>query len=400
MVDWLDPKIPTVSRLLHDAGYATAHFGKWHLGNVPGAPIPNEYGFDETKTTTSSGPGWGPEGVTFRAKSSAAIVDESIRFITEHKGGPFYVNAWMLVPHAPLNPTDEQMAPYAAFQPEKNIQHKSAAQIYFGSVTDMDQQIGRLFKALDDLGLSENTLVLFSSDNGPEDIHIKGAGHSGVGTTGPFRGRKRSLYDGGVRMPGIIRWPGKVPAGKINDTSVVSGIDWLPSICKLVGIPLPKNDKIDGEDMSDVFLGASRNRTTPLMWERRFRSMGEAVQQSPMLAIREGDWKLMMNPDRSRIELYDLGVQAECKDLMEFDNQAEKHPDIVNRLSQRLIAWRRELPLGPVEPGAGEILFPWPGARQYTGTNIFYISYPGVKNQNITAYDDLIKRQRSAEGKY
>src|SRR5207248_2570346 len=142
--------------------------------------------------------------------------------------------------------------------------HKSAAQVYYTTVTDLDTQVGRLLKELNTLGLAENTLVLFSSDNGPEDIQLRDAGHSGVGSAGPFRGRKRSLYEGGIRVPGIIRWPGKVAEGKIDETSVVAGVDWLPSVCKLAGIEIPAGHKLDGEDVSDIFRGNSRARATPL----------------------------------------------------------------------------------------------------------------------------------------
>jgi N-acetylgalactosamine-6-sulfatase len=175
---------------------------------------------------------------------------------------------------------------------------KSAAQIYYGSVTDMDRQIGRLLNALDELALAENTMILFSSDNGPEDIHVFNAGHSGVGSAGPFRGRKRSLYEGGIRVPGIIRWPGNVPAGVVESKSVMAGVDWLPTVCKLAGVRIPAAHKLDGEDMSDVLLGKSRPRVKPLMWEWRFRIAGDPFHHSPMLAIRNGDWKLLTNPDR------------------------------------------------------------------------------------------------------
>jgi arylsulfatase A-like enzyme len=276
MNNWLDPKVPNVAALLHKAGYATAHFGKWHLGSGEGAPPPVDYGFDESRTVNANGPGWDEPDVEFRAKSSAAIVDETIRFITGHRDQPFYVNAWMLIPHATLNPTEEQMQPYAHMQPGgKAFPFKSAAQIFYGSITDMDKHIGRLLRALDDLGLAENTVVLFSSDNGPEDIHVSNAGHSGVGSAGPFRGRKRSLYEGGIRVPGIVRWPGKIPAGQIDNDSVVAGVDWLPSVCKLAGVEIPAGHRLDGEDASDIFLGRSRARHTSLMWEWRFRIAGE-----------------------------------------------------------------------------------------------------------------------------
>jgi len=360
MNHWLNPEVPNVAALLQKAGYATAHFGKWHLGNGEGAPAPLAYGFDEARTVNANGPTWDEPDLTFRAKSSAAIVDETIRFIRAHKDQPFYVNAWMLVPHAPLNPPEEQMRPYDSLNPVgKNFPFKSAAQIFYGSVTDMDKQIGRLVEALQELGLADNTLVLFSSDNGPEDIHVRNAGHSGVGSAGPFRGRKRSLYEGGIRVPGIIRWPGKVAAGKIDDISVVAGVDWLPTVCKLAEIKIPAGHHLDGEDMSDVFLGKPRDRANPLMWEWRFRIAGEPFHHSPMLAIREGDWKLLMNPDRSRVELYDIK-----KDLTQLNNLADRQAEIVARLSEKVLAWQKELPPGPVDPGVGQVSYAWPKVQK------------------------------------
>jgi arylsulfatase A-like enzyme len=361
MSNWLDPKVPNVAGLLKSAGYATAHFGKWHLGAGEGAPPPPDYGFDETRTGNSTfrdstGKIWSEPDLTFRAKSSAAIVDETIRFITAHKAQAFYVNAWMFIPHAPLNPPEEQMAPYKHLSPGgTNFPFKSAAQIYYGSVTDMDRQIGRLLEALDRLNLTDQTLILFSSDNGPEDIHISNAGHSGIGSAGPFRGRKRSLYEGGIRVPGIVRWPGKVPAGVVDNSSVVAGVDWLPTVCKLAAIPIPAGHVLDGEDVSDIFLGKSRPRTTPLMWEWRFQIFGEPFHRSPVLAIRQGDWKLLMNPDRSRVELYDIP-----RDPTQLNNLAGRHPETVAALAARVLAWQATLPKGPMDASAGKADYPWP----------------------------------------
>jgi arylsulfatase A-like enzyme len=357
MSNWLDPKIPNVASLLKSAGYATAHFGKWHLGNGAGAPPPEAYGFDESQTVNSNGKIWDEPDLTFRAKSSAAIVDETIRFIRAHTNQPFYINVWSLVPHATLNPTEEQMKPYAGLGPGgPNFPHKSAKQIFYSSVTDLDAQIGRLLAELDKLGLADNTLVMFSSDNGPEDIHIANAGHSGIGSAGPFRGRKRSLYEGGVRMPFIVRWPAKVPAGRVEDSSVVAGVDWLPTVCKLAGVALPTDFKPDGEDVSDILEGKSRPRKNPLFWEWRFQIAGEPFHRSPMLAVREGDWKLLFNPDRSRVELYDIP-----RDPTQLNNVAEKHPELVERLTKQALDWQATLPKGPIEASAGKDNYPWPG---------------------------------------
>jgi N-acetylgalactosamine-6-sulfatase len=357
MPNWLDPQVPTVTRLLQDAGYATAHFGKWHLGSGQGAPAPGAYGIADHRTVNSTGPGWDQPDAAFRARSTAAFVDETLRFIKAHRQQPFYVNLWTLVPHATLNPTAEQMQPYANFQPG-NISHKSAAQVYYASVTDLDTQVGRLLQGLETLGLADNTLILFSSDNGPEDIHIRNAGHSGIGSAGPFRGRKRSLYEGGVRVPFLVRWPAQVPAGRIDDTSVLAGVDFLPTLCKLAGVPLPAGFRPDGEDVSDILLGKARPRTTPLLWEWRFRIAGEVYHHSPLLAIREGDWKLLLNPDRSRVELYDIP-----RDATQLHNQAAQHPDVVERLAAKVLAWQRTLPEGPVDRAAGKNDYPWPGKR-------------------------------------
>ncbi len=355
MPNWLDPNVHTVTKLLKDAGYTTGHFGKWHLGSGTGAPTPGDYGIDEHCTRTSSGPQLeGTSDPYFRARSTSIIVDKTIQFIESNRDKPFYVNVWTLVPHATLHPTDEQMKPYQRYAP-RGVPYKGVKQIYYASVSDLDRQIGRLVKKIDELGLADNTVIAFSSDNGPEDFDIRNAVHSGIGDTGPFRGRKRSIYEGGIRMPFIVRWPGHAPAGKVDNTSIVAGVDWLPTVCRLAGVKLPKGLNPDGEDMSAALLGKPRQRIKPLMWEWRFRIFGDMVHKSPMLAIRDGKWKLLMNPDRSRIELYDIP-----KDPTELDDLAAQHPDVVKKLSQQLLKWQATLPPGHIEQTAGSNAYPWP----------------------------------------
>jgi N-acetylgalactosamine-6-sulfatase len=201
-------------------------------------------------------------------------------------------------------------------------------------------------------------VIAFSSDNGPEDFNIGNAVHSGIGNTGPFRGRKRSIYEGGVRMPFIVRWLGHTPAGGVDDTSIVAGVDWLPTVCSLASLKLPNDLNPDGEDMSRALLGKPKDRTRPLMWEWRFRISGDMVHKSPMLAIRDRKWKLLMNPDRSRIELYDIP-----EDPTELDNVAGQHRDVVKELSEKLLKWHGTLPPGPVEEVAGSNAYPWPKGR-------------------------------------
>ncbi len=362
MSQFLDPKTPTLPRLLKEAGYATAHVGKWHLGSSPDAPSPARYGFDTSKATTSNDNTWREQNDDpfFRAKSTALFVDEGIEFIEANKDRPFYLQIWALLPHATLNPTEGQLEPFERFSTGvEGVPHRSARQIYYASLADLDAQVGRLMKRLDDLKLADNTLVVFSSDNGPEEIFVRNAGHSGVGSPGPFRGRKRSLYEGGVRVPFLVRWPAAVRPGRVDDSSVVCGADLLPTVCKLAGVEVPEGHALDGEDRSAVIVGGPAPRSNPLFWEWRFHIAGPVLNKSPILAMRDGKWKLSMNPDRSRVELHDIPA-----DPSELNNLADRNPDVVERMSARLLAWRKTLPEGPKDATAGMNDYPWPKPKE------------------------------------
>ncbi len=377
MPDWLDPKVPTLATLLKGAGYATAHFGKWHLGSGPGAPEPSAYGFDVSKTVNANGPQLGDEGKDpyFRAKSTAMIVDETIAFIKANRDRPFYANVWTLLPHAKLNPTPEQLAVYKDFQPSagdaafgpwmqkylgeaKDL--KSQMQVFCASLTDLDTQLGRLFAALDEMKLAEDTIIFYSSDNGAEDYRIGNASNGGVGNTGPLRARKRSMYEGGVRTFGLVRWPGRVPAGKRDEVSVTGGVDFLPTICKLAGVGVPENVRPDGEDVSDIWLGKPRARTKPLHWEWLFNVAGgkEYGYMPPMLAVRDGDWKLFVNHTGSDAELFNIP-----RDIGEEHNVAADNPEVVKTLTAKALAWAKSLPPSPARDNATATGVTQDGAR-------------------------------------
>ncbi len=344
----LDPGTPTVTRLLQQAGYATAHFGKWHLGRRKQAPEPTEYGIDRYDSCI--------RGTDGRVRSSERIADETIAFAEANRDRPFFINAWIYDPHSPLHPTEEMMAPYANLTPRWG-DNKGAMQVYYGVLTNLDRHIGRVLDRLDQLGLSENTVVIFSSDNGPESGLIPFVSHyGGAASAGPFRGLKRSLYEGGVRVPFIVRWPGKTPAGAVDNDTVISGVDFLPTIARLAGVDLPAGIHLDGEDLSAVFRGKPLGKARPLMWENRYPVYGHVLDKSPILAIRDGKWKLLMNPDRSRMELYDIP-----RDPSELDNLARERPEVVARLSRLVLGWQATLPKGPVDPDAGKNSYPWPG---------------------------------------
>ncbi len=357
MPNWLDPGVATLPKLLRDAGYSTAHFGKWHLGSGTGAPPPEAYGFDVSKTVGSAGAPLGEDAKDpyFRAKSTALIVDETIGFIRGHKDGPFYVNAWTLLPHAPLKPTPEQLREYETLAPKADdpafgpwMQKYLAGakdlagqmRVFCASLTDLDTQLGRLFAALDEMGLANDTIIFLSSDNGPEDYRIGNAANAGVGSAGPLRARKRSMYEGGIRTFGLLRWPARVPAGRVDETSVIGAVDFLPTICRLAGIELSPGVRPDGEDVSDIWLGATRPRTSPLHWEWLFSVQGaDDGYMPPMLAVRDGPWKLFVNHDGSRPQLYNIPT-----DPGEQHDVAGAQPDVAKELIAKALAWHRSLP--------------------------------------------------------
>ena len=270
---------------------------------------------------------------------------------------PFYINAWLYDPHSPLHPTDEMLAEYGDLTPRWG-QHFGSLQVWYSVLSYMDKQVGRILDRVDELGLGEDTIVVFSSDNGPESGLIPFVSHYGnASSAGPFRGLKRSLYEGGIREPFIVRWHGHTPPNGVNSETVFSGVDWLPTVCRLAGVEAPPN--VRGEDLSNSFRGQPVTRSRPLMWENRFPVYGHILDKSPMLAIRSGRWKLLMNPDRSRLELYDIP-----NDPSEMENLASREPKVVQSLSELLLAWRKTLPAGPVDPAAGRARYAWPGREE------------------------------------
>ncbi|HOD79999.1 MAG: Arylsulfatase [Planctomycetes bacterium ADurb.Bin126] len=338
MPDWLDPKAPTLARFLKNAGYRTGHFGKWHLTNsgAVGAPLPAAYGFDES--AVFNGPG--PQGGLHDTAPNA------VRFIRESKGGPFYVNVWLHESHTPHVPTPESMEKWKSLDEQK--------QVYAAVITDGDNAVGQVLDALKEAGVEDNTIVIFSSDNGPEwtgknkHFGAKNAApgsrgydtYYSVGSTGGLRGRKRSLFEGGVRTPFIVRWPGHAPAGAKNDKTVVTAVDLLPTLCAAAGVKLPDDYRGDGENLLDAFDGKEVSRKRPIFWE--WRGNNTEPDWWPRLAVREGDWKLAMTYDAGRVELHQLvDDRAEAKDV------AKEHPEVVARLSKMAAEWKASLPEKP-----------------------------------------------------
>jgi N-acetylgalactosamine-6-sulfatase len=331
MPDWLDPKTTMLPRLFKQAGYVTGHFGKWHLTNsgVTDAPLPTEYGYDES--AVFNGP-----GVQVNVNDAC---DKAIDFIERHRQESFLLNLWVHETHVPHYPSEESMKRFSYLDEQR--------QVYAAVVADGDKRIGKILDALSQLGLENNTLVIFSSDNGPEitggrnNTRIEKAfgTYYSVGTTGGLRGRKRSLLEGGIRTPFFVRWPGVVPDGKINKTTEITAVDMMPTLCAAAAIPLPADYKPDGENMLDAFKGKKMNRTKPICFEWLGTHSGD---NWPCLGIRFDKWKLLMSSDQSRVELYDIP-----RDREESKNLAQQNPEAVKDLVAMIMKWKAQLPKSP-----------------------------------------------------
>lgn len=361
VANWLDPKAPMLARFLKQAGYATGHFGKWHMGgqrNVDNAPPISDYGFDEsltnfegmgakllplTETPTKDGGVkhgriWDQAEILgepfewmLRSKITGGFVNRAVNFIDRAKANekPFYINLWPDDVHSPFFPSIKNWA-------------GSKPGLYRAVLEEMDKQLGVLFdKIRSDSALRENTLVLICSDNGPE---------KGAGIAGPFRGYKTMLYEGGVRSPLIVWGPGFInneQNGLINKTSIFSAIDLVPSLLDIANAPSNKSAKFDGENLSQTLIGKSnQSRLKPIFFRRPpDRNSFYGVENLPDLAVRDGKWKLLCDYDGSRPELYDLD-----RDPSESKNLAGEFPSITKRLKQALLTWNKTLPKDAGDP--------------------------------------------------
>ena len=331
MPDWLDPKLPLLSRILKKAGYVTGHFGKWHLTNrhIPDAPLPTEYGFDE----------YGAFNVPGVQIKTAETCPRAVDFIRRHKDQPFFINVWLHETHTPHYPLEKYLERFQHLDKQRRV--------YAAVVAEADAGIGSILSTLKELGLDEKTLVMFSSDNGPEwtgkrttqDDNSTGRGlgtYYSVGETGGLKGQKRSLFAGGIRVPFIARWPGMIPKGQVDRTSVLTAVDLFPTFLKLAGQPVPANIKLDGESIIAALKGLGFRRTQPIHWE--WRGGHGPPYLWPHLGIRCGRWKMMVSQELDRTELYDIEA-----DWAETTNVAEVNPDVVEALTKKMLAWKRSV---------------------------------------------------------
>lgn len=322
----------TIAERLSAAGYATAHIGKWHLSHTmrgePGVTEkdlrPEKQGFDLNIGGDSSGgpPSYfAPYRIPALVDGKASeylperLADEAIAFIRAHREGPFFLNWWPFSVHYPMQAREEVITNYRQRTTIKDP-------IYAAMIEDMDTAIGRFLKALDEAGLRENTLVIFKSDNG---------GYNGDNR--PLRGFKGMLYEGGIRVPWIVRWPGKIQPGTTNSTPVIS-TDYYPTLLEAAGLPPTPDHPLDGKSIMPLLTQSAGFDRDALY----FHYPNYAFHKKNRLgsAIREGDYKLIKNYDDDSLELYDLR-----SDIGEENNLATKSPELAKRLADKLDACLR-----------------------------------------------------------
>ena len=326
----------TLAELLKEEGYATCHVGKWHLNgkfNSKDQPQPDDHGFDHwLATQNNAAPSHkNPKNFVLNGKelgelegySAPLVVEEGIRWLKKIRDPqkPFFLNVWTHEPHLPIESDPKFMDLYKEFDDEGIRQHH-------GNVTQIDHAFGNLMKALDEMGLAENTFVFFTSDNGPEGNGLKGRTR---GSTGGLRERKRSSHEGGIRVPGIARWPGKIPANVENRTPII-GSDLFSTILGVLDVPPPGDRTIDGTDFMPLFSGKKIEREIPLYW-RNHLARGQI-----RVALRDGDWKILGNEGLTDFQLFKIE-----EDWKEQNELSGKHPDKLEALKKKLIDVHRQI---------------------------------------------------------
>lgn len=358
----------TIAELLKEEGYVTGHFGKWHLGTFTnqvkdanrGRPddsshlsVPSDHGFDTFFSTESKVPTWNPmekpikfdkeageslrfgwmarnkdasefygtrywTGVNEEVKDqlegndTEIIMDQALEFISQSARNKetFFAVIWTHTPHLPVVIDEE----YALKYPDEDFTN----QLYYGSITALDDQIGRLWNQLDSLNIKDNTCIFFCSDNGPE-VRTPGS-------AGPFRGKKRDLYEGGIRVPAFCVWPNGIPARQEIDFPSVTS-DYLPTILEILNLPNPKNVTLDGISLFPAIKGKVTERSSPIGF--RFPGKMSWVTQSH---------KLISADNGETFELYNL-----LSDPSEQKNIISENPDLADSLNQSLQSWLKEI---------------------------------------------------------
>lgn len=353
------PPTATLPKLLKAAGYGTAHVGKWHLGGLRSSdlarrdqvPGPHQHGFEHYLTQREEQPirgTMGRERTLFRKGGTCLLRDEkpvgeddpyypmyltdifgdeSVRLIEQFHAEkkPFFLNLWWLTPHKPYEPAPEPHWSQTAAEGISEDQH-----CYRSMMARMDYNFGKVLDTLDELGIADNTIVLFLSDNG-------GAYEC---NNGPLKGGKTDLHEGGIRVAGLARWPGKIKAGAEN-ASLGHTNDLLPTLCAAAGVDVPKEAKVDGTNLLPLLTGkAKKVERGTTFWQIRLYSKMQRHDPKPKPyateIARKGKWKLLAKNGKP-VELFDIDA-----DLTEKHNVLGKYPEVAKELQKELKAWLAE----------------------------------------------------------
>jgi arylsulfatase A len=376
----------TIATLLRNAGYATCHAGKWHLNgmfNLPGQPQPDDHGFEHWFSVQNNALPNHRNPYNFvrndipvgplQGFSGDLVADEAIQWLRtgRDKAKPFFLYVCFNEPHEPIATAEKYTKLYERFP-------DPSQRAYLGNITQMDAAFGRLMKELADQHLDGGkTLMFFTSDNGPALTKF----HP-YGSTGPLRDKKGSTYEGGIRVPGMVRWPGHIQPGQVSDEPVC-GVDLLPTLCELTGVSAPNDRVIDGTSILPLFDGEAIVRRRPLFWQYNL-----AISK-PVVALREGDWKILAAIDPpcpkagaditdeqmevlktarlTDFELYNLRT-----DVAETTDLAQAEPERFAALKAKLIATFEEIQQqAPVWPA-----WKWP---RYEAQRIEWPQYKALR---------------------
>ena len=324
----------TLPELLKENGYTTCHVGKWHLNghfNSDKQPQPDDHGYDHWMATqnNASPDHKNPTNFVLNGEpmgklegfSAPLVAEEGVRWLKENRDRekPFLLSVWTHEPHLPIESAEEFMKPYAHIDDEGIRQHH-------GNITQLDHAFGMVMKGLDDLGLRDNTIVFFTSDNGPEGKVRRGRTQ---GYTGGLRGRKRDSHEGGIRVAGMVRWPGHITPGTVSKVPVI-GSDIFTTTLGIAGIKVPNDRTIDGVDIRPAFKGQPVERPVPLFWRTHI------APEKSRAAMRIGDWKVVADETLTEFQLYEIE-----KDWQETNDLAAEKPEKLAEMKKTFMdVWR------------------------------------------------------------
>ncbi len=339
-VEQLPLEKSTIAQQLKTAGYATGMFGKWHLGQQ-GKFHPSQRGFDDAITSMglhfdfkTQPPVEYPKGIYL----ADWLTDKAVDFITRHKDGPFFLylpHFGVHAPHQAKADLIEKFKPKPAVGGHNNPTY--AAMIY-----SVDESVGRVMTTLEELKLTENTVLIFSSDNGGVGGYVREGIKQGSDVTDnfPLRSGKGSLYEGGTRDPFIVRWPGVTKPGSVCDVPAIH-VDIFPTFLDIAGAKRPEKQILDGESLVPLFRNASASLKRDAIYQHFPGYLGAGANSwrtTPVGTIEVGDWKLMEFFEDGRLELYNLK-----DDIGESKNLAKELPDKTRELRSKMLAWREEI---------------------------------------------------------